>query len=44
MLRIALCACGGAIALYLVWNFLQILVGSVRDPRSDKTMKAEHTT
>ena len=43
MLRIALWACGGAIAMYLVWNFLQILVGIFKERRSDKSKKGDHT-
>jgi hypothetical protein len=44
MLRIALWACVAAIALYLIWNFLQIIVGIFRRRRSDKSKKADHTT
>jgi hypothetical protein len=44
MLRIVLWACGAAIAMYLAWNFLQILVGSFRERRSDKNKKVNHTT
>jgi hypothetical protein len=42
MLRIALWTSGAAIALYLIWNFLQILIGSFRDRRSHKSKKADH--
>jgi hypothetical protein len=44
MLRIVLWVCGAGIAMYLVWNFLQVLVGSFRERRSDKSKKANHTT
>jgi hypothetical protein len=44
MLRTALWACGAAIALYLVWNVLQIIVGSLRERRSEKNKKADDTT
>jgi hypothetical protein len=44
MLRIALWGCGAAIALYLIWNLLQIIVGIFRERRSDKSKKADHTT
>lgn len=41
MLRIALFAIGAAAALYLVWNFLQLLFGSYRDRRSVKNKKGD---
>ena len=39
MLRIMLFAIGAVVALYLIWNLLQLLVGSYKDRRSLKNKK-----
>ena len=44
MLRIALWVCGAAIGLYLAWNFLQILIGAIKERRSNKSTKADGPT
>lgn len=39
MLRIVLLTCGAAIALYLVWNFLQLFFGIFRERRGEEKKK-----
>jgi hypothetical protein len=42
MLRIMLFAIGALVALYFIWNLLQLLVGSYKDRRSAKKKKKGH--
>jgi hypothetical protein len=41
MLRIAVFAIGALVALYFIWNLLQLVVGSYRDRRSVKNNKGD---
>jgi hypothetical protein len=41
MLRIAIFVIGGVVALYLIWNFVQLLFGSYQDRRSAKDRKTD---
>ena len=41
MLRIAVFVIGGVVALYLVWNFVQLLFGSYQDRRSAKNKQGQ---
>jgi len=43
MLRIMLFAIGAVVALYLIWNLLQLLLGSYKDRRSMKNKKGDGT-
>jgi hypothetical protein len=41
MLRIMLFAIGAVVTLYLIWNLLQLLVGSYKDRRSVKNKEGD---
>lgn len=41
MLRIVLFSIGALVALYVIWNLLQLLFGSYRDRRSAKNKKGD---